>query len=49
MANAGVIKAMVRAATLEPRAEAMLGWLAAPGVNIRAELLSAAKRQGLVF
>jgi hypothetical protein len=27
----------------------MQGWLATPGVNIRAELLSAAKRQGLSF
>ncbi|WP_353199728.1 phosphoenolpyruvate--protein phosphotransferase [Sandarakinorhabdus sp.] len=48
-AGIGPIKAMVRAATLEPLSDAMLGWLAAPGVNIRAELLSAAKRQGLVF
>jgi phosphotransferase system enzyme I (PtsP) len=48
-AGIGPIKAMVRAATLEPLSDAMLGWLAAPGVNIRAELLSAAKRQGLAF
>ncbi|MFZ4380558.1 MAG: phosphoenolpyruvate--protein phosphotransferase [Sandarakinorhabdus sp.] len=48
-AGIGPIKAMVRSATLEPLSEAMLGWLAAPGVNIRAELLSAAKRQGLSF
>lgn len=48
-AGIGPIKAMVRAATLQPLSDAMLGWLAAPGVNIRAELLSAAKRQGLVF
>lgn len=48
-AGIGPIKAMVRAATLEPLAESMLEWLATPGVNIRAELLSAAKRQGLSF
>jgi len=48
-AGIGPIKAMVRSATLAPLADAMEDWLAAPGVNIRAELLSAAKRQGLVF
>ncbi len=48
-AGIGPIKAMVRSATLEPLADAMIDWLARPGVNIRAELSSAAKRQGLVF
>ncbi|WP_353216787.1 phosphoenolpyruvate--protein phosphotransferase [Sandarakinorhabdus sp.] len=48
-AGIGPIKAMIRVATLAPLADMMLGWLAAPGVNIRAELLSAAKRQGLSF
>ncbi|MBU6165145.1 MAG: phosphoenolpyruvate--protein phosphotransferase [Alphaproteobacteria bacterium] len=48
-AGIGPIKAMVRAATLEPLADAMQHWLASPGVNIRAELSSAAKRQGLLL
>lgn len=48
-AGIGPIKAMVRAATLEPLQDAMLGWLAEPGVNIREQLSSAAKRQGLAF
>ncbi|OSZ72610.1 phosphoenolpyruvate--protein phosphotransferase [Sphingomonas sp. IBVSS1] len=48
-AGIGPIKAMVRGATLEPLFDAMQEWLAKPGVNIRAELSSAAKRQGLVL
>ena len=43
------IKAMIRSATLEPLSDAILAWLAAPGVNIRAELSSAATRQGIVI
>jgi phosphotransferase system, enzyme I, PtsP len=48
-AGIGPIKAMIRSATLEPLSQAMQEWLAKPGVNIRAELSSAAKRQGLSF
>jgi phosphotransferase system, enzyme I, PtsP len=48
-AGIGPIKAMIRSATLEPLSDAMINWLATPGVNIRAELSSAAKRQGLSF
>jgi phosphotransferase system, enzyme I, PtsP len=48
-AGIGPIKAMIRSATLEPLSDAILEWLAMPGVNIRAELSSAAKRQGLVL
>ena len=48
-AGIGPIKAMIRSATLEPLTDAILAWLAAPGVNIRAELASAAKRQGLAL
>ncbi len=48
-AGIGPIKAMIRSATLEPISDALQEWLAEPGVNIRAELSSAATRQGLSF
>jgi phosphotransferase system, enzyme I, PtsP len=48
-AGIGPIKAMIRSATLEPLSDAMLDWLAQPGVNIREQLSNAAKRQGLRF
>jgi phosphotransferase system, enzyme I, PtsP len=48
-AGIGPIKAMIRSATLEPVSDAILEWLARPGANIRAELSSMAKRQGLAF
>jgi phosphotransferase system enzyme I (PtsP) len=46
-AGIGPIKAMLRSVELEPLMAAMAGWLDTAGVNIRAELDSAVKRQGL--
>jgi phosphotransferase system enzyme I (PtsP) len=48
-AGIGPIKAMIRSATLEPVSDAILEWLATPGANIRAQLSSMAKRQGLAI
>jgi phosphotransferase system enzyme I (PtsP) len=43
----GPVKAMVRSAELKPLRAAMAGWLATPGVDIRAELGAMAAAQGI--
>jgi phosphotransferase system enzyme I (PtsP) len=46
-AGVGPIKAMVRSADLGVLKTAMAGWLDAPGIDVRAELLAAATAQGV--
>ena len=46
-AGVGPIKAMVRSAALQPLSDAMAGWLDAPGVDVRANLLAVATAQGV--
>ena len=46
-AGVGPIKAMVRSADLGALQTAMKGWLDAPGVDVRTELLAAATAQGI--